>query len=1774
MTAIQHFIHEVSGSQLPRLQESIAASWRQFVFKRFLLCTFVHASIALSAFATCTAPKNAIEAENCLPGNPVSAWYVDGAGSPNIQGFATDISVNVAQTVFFKIATNASAYRIDIYRLGYYQGNGARLLASVSPSVPLPQVQPNCLTNTSTGLTDCGNWAVSASWAVPSTATSGVYFAKLVRLDTGETGVVVFIVRNDSSHSDILVQTCDPTWHAYNDFGGSSLYTGPTTRAFKVSYNRPFNVPNPSTWLFSAEYPMWRWLEANGYDVSYFAGVDTDRYGALIKQHKIFMSVGHDEYWSGGQRANVEAARAAGVNLAFFSGNEIFWKTRWEPSIDGANTVYRTLVCYKETLANAVIDPQDPPTWTGIWRDPRFSPPADGGRPENALSGTLFWVDAPRTDPIYVPQADGRMRFWRNTSIASLAPGQVATLPTGTLGYEWDVDADNGSRPAGLFPLSTTTLTVPTCILGYTIGTCTATHHLTLYRALSGALVFGAGTVQWSWGLDATHSNAGTPTDPNMQQATVNLLADMGAQPATLQSGVVPAITSTDTTPPRSTIVSPAPGTIMSAGSPVTVSGTALDFGGGVVGGVEVSPDGGKTWHPAVGRENWSYTLVPTNSGPINIQSRAVDDSGNLEIPGPGTTVTAVPQTCPCTIWPSTSTPTTTDTGSNSPLELGVQFRSDSSGYITGIRFYKSAANTGTHIGNLWNGLGTLLASATFTGESASGWQQVNFSNPVSVTANTVYVASYHTNAGHFSDDPNYFVASGVDNAPLHALANGAGSANGVYAFGSTSAFPANGYISSNFWVDVVFNTSFGGSFPLSVSTTSLPNATQSAAYNQSLAAVGGTAPYSWSILSGTLPSALTLSTGGQISGTPTILGTSTFTVQVTDSGVPAQTATQALSITVVGPTGNQNNAELNGNYAFTFNGIAGSGSGSSVFAAVGRFTADGAGNLTNGELDTNTVGSGAAAQSFTGTYTIGADNRGVMTLNIGGGSAKLAFAMMANGNAQFIEFDAVGGAGTIGSGTMEKADTTAFSTARITGDYAFGAAGLDNVSNRAAIEGRWTSNGTGTFTNAAGDVNAYGTDYAMNFMAANYAVTNTATGRGTMQLAFTFGGTPDSMNFVFYVVNSGKLFVMESDPVTTATPLLNGEVLQQQLPAGGFTNSSLNGNMVISLTGLSSCSSGSGVPKAGAGLLTSNGSGAFSLTYDENFCRAPNSFTNAPGTYSVASNGRTSITIGGFNLVAYLVNLNQVFLFVSDANVLFGIGEPQAAGSFTNSRLNGTYAGFATNPAAFGVTVFSGEFAADGATPTGNLTGIEDIGASSGPIPGAAFNATYSVSSSPTNGRGTMTVTSGTGGNAVIYMVSASKFVAVSLNDPNPAVLDFELSSAAPASVTLSSVSLNPTSVTGGNSSTGTVTLSGAAPSGGAIVTLSSSNSTAATVPSSVTVAAGATSATFAVSTSAVSTSTQVTISASFGGVIQTATLTVTSPPLPTASSLTLNPTSVTGGTQSSTGTVTLSGAAPPGGAQVALTSSNTNVAIVPSSVTVAAGATTATFTVGSSAVSASTEVTISASFGGVIQTATLTVTAAPNYTLSASPTSLSITQGSGGTATVTVTPLNGFSGSVSLSASGLPSGVSASFSPNPATTTSTMTLAASNAATVGTVTATITGTSGTLTRTTTITLTVVPPPLPTVSSLTLNPTSVIGGLQSSTGTVTLSGAAPAGGAQVTLSSNNGAARVPSSVTVPAGATSATFTVNTSGVLLSTSADISASYNNTTRTATLSVLL
>ena len=782
----------------------------------------------LAAAATSTNP---IVLENQKQGTPQSVWDIDGAGSSNIEGFATDISVDNGNRIDFKINTNSSNYRIEIYRLGYYGGMGARLVTTIQHTGV--QNQPNPLRDATTGLVDAGNWSVSASWNVPVDAVSGVYIAKLVRQDgTFGENHIPFIVRDDSSTSDIVFQTSDTTWQAYNGWGGANFYggNGPATgqgagRAYAVSYNRPIatrgnvgQAAGPQDYLFGAEYSAIYWLEQNGYDVSYMAGVDADRYGSLLLNHNLYLDVGHDEYWSGQQRANVQAARDAGVNLAFWSGNEMYWRTRYGNSISSDATAYRTLISYKETWANSSIDPSN--EWTGTFRDPRFSPPATGGgSPENALIGQMFQVDdvgvtqADALKAITIPYDDANLRFWRDTSVANLQPGQTATLTKNYLGYEWDEAPDNGFDPAGLVRLSSTTLPVSTYLLDYgnTVGNGVSTHNLTLYRAPSGALVFGAGTVYWSWGLSDNHDLQATPTDPRLQQAMINLLADMGIQPGTLQSGMVAATASTDTTRPTSTINALAS---FAAGSVVTISGTAADLGGGVIAGVEVSTDGGVNWYNAIGDETWTYTWSPQVAGTYTILSRAVDDSINLETPSAGRTVTV---TAPSyiTLFPGSATPAIVNATDASAVELGVRFQSSVAGTVSGIRFYKSSQDTGTHTGELWSSTGTLLATATFTNETASGWQSVTFSNPVTLTPNATYVASYHTNVGHYSVSPDYFT-SNVTSGPLTALANG----NGVYTYSSNRAFPTNTFSGENYWVDVMFNPSTANGVPVAANDT------------------------------------------------------------------------------------------------------------------------------------------------------------------------------------------------------------------------------------------------------------------------------------------------------------------------------------------------------------------------------------------------------------------------------------------------------------------------------------------------------------------------------------------------------------------------------------------------------------------------------------------------------------------------------------------------------------------------------------------------------------------------------------------------------------------------------------------------------------------------------------------------------------------------------------------------------------------------------------------
>lgn len=745
--------------------------------------------------------------ENALSGSPMSEWETQW-DEEAIEGFVTDYSVLPGDTVRFKVRTTSSRYRIRIYRLGWYQGHGARRLADVTPSATLPQQQPAPLQDLATGLVDCGNWAESASWTVPADAVSGVFYALFERLDGGGSNFTLFVVRRPGP-SDILVQTSEMTMHAYSRFGGNSLYAGePVGRAYQVSYNRPFNNGEAESHFLNAEIALVRWLERNGYDVSYCGGIDVHRDAAVLQGRKVFISSGHDEYVSAPQRRHVEEARDAGVHLVFMTGNEYFWRVRFEPSTDASATPDRTMVCYKETLADAKIDPTQ--EWTGTWRDPRFSPPAiGGGLPENALTGQLFRAILPVSNPDFVITVPGEYaahRLWRNTEVADLAIGESLDLGANTLGYEFDVDADNGFRPPGLIRLSTTEAEVPQLLQDYGAtyvrGTCT--HHLTMYRASSGALVFGTGTVQWAYGLDDYHvADADSPTDRTMQQATLNLLADMGVQPQTRMPGLVSASASTDTMGPVATVTAPAAGTMAPLGAPVTVTGTAVDSGGGIVAAVEASFDGGATWHPAVGRESWSCVFTPVELGDVEVLVRAVDDSCNIGQPARLPLVGA-PRGYPCSVWPEGTVPQTPSVDETAAVEVGVRFQSTEAGFVTGLRFFKGQGNTGTHVGTLWTDAGVMLAQATFADESPSGWQTVAIRG-VPVSAGTTYVVSVFMPGGRYAADAGYF-GQAYELVPLRAPANGEGGmANGVYRYGSPG-FPTSTFGAANYWVDVMFD--------------------------------------------------------------------------------------------------------------------------------------------------------------------------------------------------------------------------------------------------------------------------------------------------------------------------------------------------------------------------------------------------------------------------------------------------------------------------------------------------------------------------------------------------------------------------------------------------------------------------------------------------------------------------------------------------------------------------------------------------------------------------------------------------------------------------------------------------------------------------------------------------------------------------------------------------------------------------------------------------------
>ena len=346
------------------------------------------------------------------------------------------------------------------------------------------------------------------------------------------------------------------------------------------------------------------------------------------------------------------------------------------------------------------------------------------------------------------------------------------------------------------------------------------------------------------------------------------MLADMGAQPGTLQSGLVAATKSTDTTPPTSSVTTPGNGAAFMEGQPVVISGVASDTDG-QVGGVEVSVDGGSTWLRAAGTTNWSYTWNAT-AGTHTIMSRATDDSLNTETPTAGIGISVTPGS---TLFGNIAVADNQTANDMNSVELGVMFSSSTAGTITGVRFWKDSVNTGVHTAHLWSSTGQLLASATFANETANGWQEVLFPTPVLIPAGTTYVVSYHNNQFYSANAGNF--STPLTNGPLTAPVNA-----GVYAYGSSVVFPSNTYNSDNYWVDVLFSAQ-PPTAPPAITSLLAVSGTVGTPFSYTIAATNN--PTSFNATG--LPTGLSVSTTiGVISGTPSGSGSFNVTVSATNA--------------------------------------------------------------------------------------------------------------------------------------------------------------------------------------------------------------------------------------------------------------------------------------------------------------------------------------------------------------------------------------------------------------------------------------------------------------------------------------------------------------------------------------------------------------------------------------------------------------------------------------------------------------------------------------------------------------------------------------------------------------------------------------------------------------------------------------------------------------------------------------------------------------------------
>jgi len=477
-----------------------------------------------------------------------------------------------------------------------------------------------------------------------------------------------------------------------------------------------------------------------------------------------------------------------------------------------------------------------------------------------------------------------------------------------------------------------------------------------------------------------------------------------------------------------------------------------------------------------------------------------------------------------------------------------------------------------------------------------------------------------------------------------------------------------------------------------------------------------------------------------------------TVIVTATSAADPAKSASATVIVGI-----NPNNGQLKGNFAFLVNGFNGSG----AFAQAGSFLADGIGNITSGVTDTNGASGMATSVAFTGTYNIGADGRGTLSLSNG---QTFRFAIdPTSGNGRIIEFDATSSASNRSSGFFKKQDPTAFSAAAFSGDFALGFSGAHFGGGRFALAGRLTADGAGNFSNGVVDTDDAGTVGSNLTFTGTFTVPSPATGRGTQTLSIATVGRATIIDASYYVISAGESIVMDTDPFTTTASLFSGQALKQS--GGPFSNSSLNNLMnsisVLSSTGLTS----TGGADVSVGLITFNGAGALALVADENKAGSVTLATTVSGTYSVSPNGRVAATVGNTSRVFYLVTTNEGIVVGTDNAATSGFFEPQAMRPFMPSSFSGRFAIGTSFPAETNVGALSGVIASDGVT---TLSGTVNSTSSASPFLSSdqPFAAAYTVNS---DGSGRITISLPSAGTASFRIVNSKKVVVITTDAGNP---------------------------------------------------------------------------------------------------------------------------------------------------------------------------------------------------------------------------------------------------------------------------------------------------------------------------------------------------------------------------------------------------------------------